>query len=391
MRTQWAFALFLVLGLGNGPLVLAQSDDAPFRAHPKTIVLDRLVETRFVSESAPPTIEVMINLKGPFRLAVDTGAQAVLLDDDVAAQLGSGAPRDVNIILPGAEKPTRERAVAVGSIVIGEAVFSDFEAIVIDYDKVYGGKRQRDGTIGFSLFHSCLFTVDYPRGVVRLEKGELPMENDRDILPYMEVKGVPTVEAAMQLMPDRYTIDTGRAGAVALPEWTKEKIKLRYVDEAILVSEINPRVEDVREVQANGTFVVGHYRLVEPPVYFFGNEFAIGHRALSHFVLTFDPKNERVRFGRADNTPIDFLPPPKLGLYIRREGKKLRVLRVVPGSPAARFNILAGDEVLNVEGKEASQYSELALRNLLETSDSVAMQLSRDGYAYILRLKADDK
>ncbi len=391
---KFSKALFTTTLIASTSLVQSAfaQERAPLRAKPAKTTLEKTVEKGFAPNSTLPVLEVFINEKGPFRMVVDTGSQAVQIDDDVVAQLGTGARREVEITLPGSKEPIKEVAVPIKSLVIGDATFSDFEAIVVDFDKVYGGTRGRDGTLGFSLFRDCLLSVDYHHNLIRLETGSLPIENDMDILPYMPDSGVPTIESEIQFMPHRFVIDTGRAGGLALPEWIKDKVKLRYIDESALVRGRNPRIEEVREVQADGNFRIGNYRFVEPPVHFYGEESAIGGKVLNYFVLTFDQKFERVRFGREDYTPIDFLQPPKMGMYIQRDKRhKLRVLRVEPDSPAANVGIQAGDEVLNVNGKPAVQWTETALRNLLDVSDSVDLQLSRDGYAYILRLRAPGK
>jgi hypothetical protein len=315
----------------------------------------------------------------------------VLLDDDVADALGIGARRTVDIKMPGAEEASKEQAVSIGSILIGDAMFSDFEGIVIDYDKVYGGKRERDGTIGFPLFHGCLLTVDYVSGVVRMEPGELPMINDGDILGYMLDEGVPTIEAEIQLMPHRFVVDTGRAGAMTLPEWLKDKLKLRYREERSFVKDPATSPASVREVQVDSTLQLGMHRILEPPVHFFGEESAIGHKTLQNFVLTFDSKNERVRFFRESTGAIDFQPTPKFGLYFRREGGKFVVTKVLANSPAGVIGIQVGDLIINIDGKPSTAFTEGALRNLFTISNTVAMQLERNGYPYILRLNAPEE
>lgn len=388
---RWWAAVVALTAIQSGAFAAGEDQPEPLRVRPKTTQIDDLVEVPFDADHAPPMIDVLINAKGPFRMAVDTGARSVILDDDVATALGMGARRTVEMQLPGGEKPTKEQAVSIGSIVIGDAMFSDFEGIVIDYDMVYGGTRQRDGTIGFPLFQDCLLTIDYARGVVRLEMGELPMFNDNNILSFMKDAGVPTIEAEIQLMPHRFAVDTGRASALTLPDWLREKVKLLDRDGRSRRAVMSDAPEDGRGAKADSTLRIGYYRLVEPPVHFVAQEAAIGHDSLRHFALTFDSKNERVRFEREDNAPIDFLPPPRFGLYFRREGAKFRVTKIIPDSPAGKIGIQVNDMIVNIDGKPSGNFTEGALRNLFATANTVAMQLEREGMPYILRLYAEER
>ena len=70
--------------------------------------------------------------------------------------------------------------VEIQQVEIGGALFTGLNAITIDAPGMLGstGDSPR-GIIGLSTFADCLFTIDYPRGVLRIENGQLPTADSR--------------------------------------------------------------------------------------------------------------------------------------------------------------------------------------------------------------------
>lgn len=389
MRNSCAASVMVSVVLGVCTLTALGAGEDPYRARPARTKLGSPVELPFEAKSAPPMVEAMINGKGPFKLAIDTGTAGMVLDDDVVTTLGLGDFRKVKVRLPGVEQVQIETVVRLKTVAIGDAEFSDIDAIVIDYDKVYDGKRDRDGTIGFGAFSGCLLTLDYPRGIVRLEKGELPLDDEREILVFAPVHGVPRLQLELRGFMGWMTIDSGRAGTLTIAESEKDRIKLLNEDEASIARGPTTHVADTLEVPAKGAMALGRHLLLEPLVHFRGPESALGHKVLRNFSITFDQKNDRVRFLRDSTEPIDFLPPPKFGVYISFRQRVPYVQRVTPGSVASKLPIYPGDRILAIDGKRAHRFNAVTLRQYLETHDSIVLKLDNDGHPLLVPLRVD--
>jgi hypothetical protein len=51
-----------------------------------------------------------------------------------------------------------------------------------------------DGVLGIGLFKDYLLVLDYPARRVRIEKGELPPTDGREVLDFEERRGIPIVK-----------------------------------------------------------------------------------------------------------------------------------------------------------------------------------------------------
>ena len=355
------------------------------RARPaRTELRSPIVEARLDISSGQPIVEVTINGKGPFKLVLDTGAQATKLDDDVVKSLGLKPVRKTETRDASGETPSGLEVVGIDSLALGGAVFRDFAATVLDYDEIFGGKRRYDGVLGYPVFADCLLTLDYPREQVVVKQGELPAADGQEILDYKERDGLAGITVSISRTPVEVTVDSGMAGAVALAESLEDDVTfaLQPAKRGGIATEL-----DIRVSQLSGTLRLGRHRFIEPPVYFYGSGSAIGHKILRYFVVTLDQKNRRVRFARQESDPIMFTPKPKFGLVIGHRRGKLTIMHLVPGSRAAT-HLRVGDTILSIEGRPASWYDEHSIAALLEESDAITLKVDRGGFPLLLILEA---
>ncbi|UCC29822.1 MAG: aspartyl protease family protein [Phycisphaerales bacterium] len=382
--TITSIALSVILGYTQS--VRGEEAGERVRARPtRTELLSPVVEARLDLGSGQPVVEVTINGKGSFKLVLDTGAKATKLDDDVVKSLGLRLVRKTEIHEAPGATPTVFEVVGIDSLTLGGAVFRDFEATVLDYDEIFGGKRRYDGVLGYPVFADCLLTLDYPREHVVLKQGELPAADGREILSYEERDGLAGIPVVISRIPVKIIVDSGMAGAIALAERLEDGVTLALqpAKRSDIASQLN-----IREARLSGTLRLGRHRLIEPPVYFFGTGSAVGHKVLRNFVVTLDQKNGRVRLARQGSDPIIFGLKPKFGLTIGRRRGGLVITYIVPGSRADEI-LRVGDGVLSIEGRRASEFDEHSLATLFAESDVIAMQIDRGGRTLLLTLKAE--
>jgi hypothetical protein len=249
-----------------------------------------------------PAVEIMINGQGPYLFLVETGAHIVGISSRLAATLG--LPRVKNSSMP-------EAGYHVDSIALGGAVFEDLNV----FDLPPLGNLDIQGVLGLPLFQNVLLTIDYPEHRLRLERGNLPSANGKDILEVTRVEGFWGLPISMAGHDFTAVLDTQNSGSLNVPP-----------DVAALLSLTDLRVvgkargafgeTEVKRGQLPGDLLIGSCRFPQaqigvlqlPPEY--PNRANVGSGLLKHFVLTLDQVNARLRLKHPGPCVIETPPSP---------------------------------------------------------------------------------
>ncbi|MCA9298029.1 MAG: aspartyl protease family protein, partial [Phycisphaerales bacterium] len=142
-----------------------------------------------------PSIEVMINDRGPYRLLVDTGASPpLILNDDLVKELRLETREGPRIGDPSNPEAIPTRAFDVGTVRIGDVVVRDVPGLTWNRSALYTGDEAPRGVIGLPLFQGYLVTFDYGGKAFELHDGALPEANGHTVLTYRtELGGIPLV------------------------------------------------------------------------------------------------------------------------------------------------------------------------------------------------------
>ena len=178
-------------------------------------------------DGAMPTVEVMVNGKGPFVFGFDTGAQAgPRLDASLVEKLALKATGEVQATDSSGRNPQASATVKLDSLSIGSLRFADVTAASRNY-KNSPRPLQVDGILGLNLFADYLVTLDFPAKKLRIEKGELPKSDGAEILDYKNAAGITQVELSVGDQKIRAHLDTGNAiGAFVFPTSFVEKLSM---------------------------------------------------------------------------------------------------------------------------------------------------------------------
>jgi predicted aspartyl protease len=245
-----------------------------------------------------PTVEVMVNGKGPFIFRFDTGAQGgARIDSSLMEKLALKSSGQLRATDGSGRNLQMAERVKLESIEIAGLRFTDVTAGSRNYRKS-PRPLNIDGILGLSLFSEFLVTLDYPAKVLRLEKGELPKANGAEILDYKSKGGIPLLEMHVGDTKIDAHLDSGNmVGAFVLPTAFVEK--LTRASEPVVVGRARSASGEmeITQVQVKEMIRLGGHEFPEPTVTFpalsdIGN---IGAKTLNQFVITFDQKNERVR------------------------------------------------------------------------------------------------
>lgn len=281
------------------------------------------VEVPMKFRGSMPAIEVLVNDRGPFLFAIDTGGQGQARADttlveklklktvgEVLASDGSGRnARSLNVV-------------KINSIRIGDLEFKDVRALTRDYNR---SPRipPIDGILGFNLFADHLLTLDYPRRIVRIEKGELPAANGRDILDFEAPNGVPVIELKIGKDTVKAHIDSGNmVSGFVLPTELVEKLPQIGEPKTVGQARTISNTIEIKQVRLKDTIRLGKFEFSQPLVVFPAlREANVGSPLWQEFSLVFDQKNKRVRLNR---TEVKDAPPttadPKFKEYVGKYG-----------------------------------------------------------------------
>ena len=247
-----------------------------------------------------PVVSVMVNGQGPFRFAIDTGlAGSARLDSALVARLGLQKVGETLSGDPSGRNARRTDLVRVESIALGAA---RFEGVVVSvrssHERRLGGAI--DGILGFRLFRECLFTLDYPAHRVRIERGDLPPANGKDVIACEIRHGVPSVRLQVDSLWMDADVDAGAMGGFTLPARVAEKLALASAPRVVGRARTVGNEFEITAAELKGSVRLGGIEFAGAtigfqPVFPMAN---VGSRVLRDFRVTFDQKNGRMRLVR---------------------------------------------------------------------------------------------
>ncbi|MGH9641943.1 MAG: aspartyl protease family protein, partial [Terriglobales bacterium] len=242
-----------------------------------------------------PAIDAYVNGKGPFKLAVETGADVSSFSQTMANQLGLVASGHVQI----GPNQTVEMA-HVDSVSVGGVTYKGLTVLIGAF-----ADASIDGFLGTNVFTQHLLKMDFDRRLLTFSKGALPAPNGRDIF---SLTRTPTGQIDVNLtigdsqLPA--AIDTRGEFFISLPENTMAQYKLKATGSAEREGggvSLGRHRNTSRRLAVDAQ--LGRYRILTPVVTFAPLPFAIlGRRFIENFGLTLDLSNLRVKFDRAETT-----------------------------------------------------------------------------------------
>ena len=175
---------------------------------------------RFVSTDPLPIVGVRVNDGAEVNFLIDTGAPEVILDPELAKDLGVTEFGWVSGRFAGDQRAQVIQAV-VESIAIGEMRVRHIPVHLLStrrFSGLFGGTRI-DGILGTRFFYQFISTIDYPNGELTLRLASLSASDDPD--PDAAALSVPLLLAGDHYLlargfvngyPMLLFVDTGIAG-----------------------------------------------------------------------------------------------------------------------------------------------------------------------------------
>jgi predicted aspartyl protease len=246
-----------------------------------------------------PVVEVTIGGKGPYKFAIDTGAEgAGRISAALAEELGLPRVGEVGTPAPGGATATRP-VYGAPEVSVGSVSFKNIDLVAMS--AVRGPQGEWDGVLGNELLTLLPLTLDYGNARARfggagLGEG-LPIEFDR---------GIPVlpIEAAGQKLKVHF--DSGNAaGGLFLDEATANSLPLAGEPVARGTARTSFGEVQIMEAPLTITVTAGGTPLTLNAIGWpsprpGGN---LGSRAMAGLSVTIDAKSELAVVERAPNPP----------------------------------------------------------------------------------------
>jgi hypothetical protein len=325
----------------------------------------------------------------PFRFTLETGANFFAVSNRLARTLGLRVDSVLSERGPMA-------TVHIDSLTIGSAKLSGFTAAVTPLFE--SSPDTFDGIISIAVLKHFLATMDFPHGVLRLERGTLPEPNGRDILAFAGRDQGGRVDVMLDLGSVRTAavLDTRSFGGFVLPDSLEPR--LSFVDTARTVSRARgPSLGSftLRRGQLNAPVRLGWFEAQKPVVTLRDRGGSvIGMPILQQFVITLDVANKRLRLTRPDGSqrltvpqepaaPAGANPPasgPPLGFALAPSADgSLTIVGVVQSSNAERAGLRDGDTLVELDGVAAAQMNVSVFRAIGAKRTPVRIVVERGG------------
>lgn len=273
---------------------------------PTTRLATKVVHVPMKHRSGHVAVLVEINGRGPYRFLLDTGASGHgRIDRSLVEPLGL---RRIGTSLTDdgtRQKIRKNPIVRVDRIELGGVTFEKLDLGVASYkdwlDK--DGDRPTVGLLGFGLFARLLLSIDYAQGSLRLERGELPARG-KHVMSYGVWKGIPRIRAQLGRRRFELAIDTGNDAGLILPSAWLDGLRVEREPRVVATARTTNNEFRVSATVLREPLFVARHSLgwVEAHFAKIWKQPNLGYRLLKQYVLTFDQKNKRVRFGVPERT-----------------------------------------------------------------------------------------
>lgn len=243
--------------------------------------------------SGHPIVHATINGKGPFPFILDTGADSVVLNNDLIEELELESTGATKIGDPTDPDAVEASTYSIDSLAIGDASFEEIDAIGWEGF----GRSNIRGFIGISLLYDTIVEMDFANEKLTIRRGAL----GPDATEYYYDQGTYfTVDLKFGETTLKTHIDTGNAGQIALPLAIAEKLNLQTEPQRIGRARTISGEFDVYQATLEGDFEFAGQRIESPSIQFndyfdWGN---IGSGMFQGLVLTIDQVNRRIQLAQ---------------------------------------------------------------------------------------------
>lgn len=339
------------------------------------------------------------NIKDTFNFILDTGSGGISLDSSTCAEFNI-ASQQTDTLITGIAGVRKVNFVFNKKLRLPGLTIDNLNFHINDYEvlsSVYGEKI--DGIIGYSFFNRYIVKIDYDSLVIEIYKpGEMNYPSNGTLLhpsftalpiQYLQVKDNTRV-------PFNFYIDTGAGLCFLMSERFAKDSSILLKKRKPLVTQaegmggmLKMRLTVVREVK------IGPYRFRQVPTYLYEDDNnitsypftggLIGNDLLRRFNVIFNYPKREIHI-KPNSHFYDQFDYAYTGLGVYSIDSRIKVVDVIPNSPAAKAGVKVDDEILGV-GNNMSRNIQV-YRNLLQVpNERIKVIIMRKGELIQLTIK----
>jgi PDZ domain/Aspartyl protease len=337
-------------------------------------------------------ISVMLNGKGPFRFAFDTGG-ANLVDSSIVQALGlqtSGSFQGSGV---GAQTEGLSFA-KVATVNIGSAQLTNQDFVVLPIRQGFSAAAgvPLDGLIGFEVLARFVTTFDYEglHITLQLPQPAVPQVRGTDVVPFVFNGTIPQVACQLDGIPGDCSVDTGSRLSLSVltpfvaahPTVVPATATAAGVDGFGIGGAAIGRLGRLQSLQIGNTVLpdlIADFSVQQKG--YFANPFIaanIGGGVWRRFSVIFDYPDQTMTLMQnsafAERDTYD-----RSGLFLIAPGGQCTVADVRAGTPADQAGVMRGDVVLSINGKATSTMDLLAIRNIFSGPAGTVVHLVVQG------------
>ena len=281
------------------PVISCAAQDAPAVAPPQPAKADVIAapERRFVAPTERDRIgriwaPVLINGKGPFRLALDTGATNSAVTVDVARALGLPVLDSDQVTLRGVTGSATVPTIPIDGMVIGDLELSSQRLPIVA--SALGGA---DGILGTEGLLDKRITIDFRNDSIKIVRSRKERAGYGFVaIPFKLADGLAIIDVQIGDVDAKAIVDTGGQGSIGNVA-LHESLLRRYRKDVVVPDGIVGITLDVQ----SGT------RIDIPPI-------VLGGVAIEHVKIT-TGEMEIFKLWKMTNKPVVLLGMDVLGLF----------------------------------------------------------------------------
>ncbi|MCE9634665.1 MAG: retroviral-like aspartic protease family protein [Planctomycetes bacterium] len=314
--SAWIGAATLVVAVLVAALVAPGcATDRPFdaRRRSRPVPLEgAVVEVPVSVAQGVVLVPTLVDGRGPFWFALDTGSTTVVISEKVAEAVGVRVEnRTGSIVTESGRRDGKIVQADLREVRVGQASFRRVGALVADLDGLSRGVgRPLDGILGMPVLVDHLWTIDTGHSLLRIEEGTLPAEpptgviagniagDTTETLALVLDGGLPTLRIDVAGRTMNAIVDTGQRMAISVGPDDAGPLRtdLRVIGESVgqvLDGEVRRDV-----ARLDGDVRISPSVVLRAPPVLLGRATRIGMAAFEGRVLTFDLGHLRMRVSK---------------------------------------------------------------------------------------------
>jgi hypothetical protein len=349
-------------------------------------------------------LRVRVNESAPLRFLFDTGAGASLLSARRAAALNLKKADNVTARGVGGDvEGSLAKGVSLG--VPGVTVLNQ-RLVLLPIDFPFCEARDIEGIIGYDFIKEFVVEINYEAHTISLFDPATYQYRARGEMLPLVIDETPRVRMSIALpgqapIEGLFEVDTGSDGTVTINSpFVNRHALLKALSVQVSNNERGLGGESQRVDARLGNMQLGRFKIAAPLAGFSidtkgamakeDNDGPIGNEIWRRFKLTIDYSRQRMML-EPNSHLRDPFESDMSGISIGAEGKDCRIFKVEEvseKSPAALAGILAGDEIVAIDGKPANQFTSGGIEKLLmQDGAKRTLTLRRDGKVRVVVIK----